>query len=196
MKFIVFFPYSSIDWSAVGSMLGAIAASITCFFAIIIADRQNKLTKEISNKQTQQTELQIRIELFDKRYKVYQCLLKYYNFGKLLSYEQTNLNGLTQIDVIVNSIFPKTYIENNASSSIPLQKVNELLQKTSYMKEEVDTISMIYLVYPNFHEGEKIVTYVSKMLQYSLIGFDKNKVNELKELYDFITNKNILDILK
>lgn len=87
---------SQIDWSATGSMLGAIGTCIAAVIALWIAIKQNKITKqiadeqnriekEIAEKQLRQAELDQKIALYDKRFECYLLFNKFLYIGSWFS---------------------------------------------------------------------------------------------------------------
>lgn len=92
--------YSQIDWSATGSMLGAIGTCTAAFFAIVIAKRQNDLTKKIADKQFEQAKLEMKITLYEKRFVCYQLLKKYLYIGNIFKHKQKEIPSDIQQQII------------------------------------------------------------------------------------------------
>lgn len=92
--------YSQINWSATGSMLGAIGTCIAAFFAIVIAKRQNDLTKKIADKQFEQAKLEMKITLYEKRFVCYQLLKKYLYIGNIFKHKQKEIPADIQQQII------------------------------------------------------------------------------------------------
>lgn len=92
--------YSQIDWSATGSMLGAIGTCVAAFFAIVIAKRQNDLTKKIADKQFEQAKLEMKITLYEKRFVCYQLLKKYLYIGNIFKHKQKEIPADIQQQII------------------------------------------------------------------------------------------------
>src|SRR5574344_1342199 len=99
MRFVVFLPYSDIDWNATGAMISAFAACMTTIMAIVIAYFQDKITKQIAEKEFEQTIRQQKIALYDKRYEIYRCFIKYYSYNTLISEgDVPDMNGVKSLD--------------------------------------------------------------------------------------------------
>ena len=93
-----------IDWSATGSMLAGIGTCVAAGFAILIAKKQNDLTKQISEKQIRQTELDQKIALYDKRYVIYSLFTQYLSYGGMLAHTEKDLDTKKNL-MFIESIY-------------------------------------------------------------------------------------------
>lgn len=103
-KIITFLPYSKIDWSATGSMIGGIGTWAACIAAAIVAII-------VARKQSRQTELQIKIALYDKRYDIYQIFRNLYAIGGI--YFVVPCDNDDKIVSYILEIVRADYIYNN-----------------------------------------------------------------------------------
>ncbi len=105
-----------IDWAATGSMLAGIGTCIAAGFAVFIAIKQNNLTKEIAmkqneltvqiaDKQLKQTELELKIALYDKRYTCYQLLSKYLYIGSIFKHQLKEIPNEIQKQIIETAYY-------------------------------------------------------------------------------------------
>lgn len=113
--------WSQIDWSATGSMLAGIGTCVAAVFAILIAMKQNKLTKEISEKQIKQTELDQKIALYDKRYEIYSLFKQYLLYGGILAHTIKDLDTKNNL-MFIESI----YYTNTADRELLMNKLANL----------------------------------------------------------------------
>lgn len=113
--------WSQIDWSATGSMLAGIGTCVAAVFAILIAMKQNKLTKEISEKQIKQTELDQKIALYDKRYEIYSLFKQYLFYGGILAHIKKDLDTKNNL-LLIESI----YYTNTADRELLTNKLANL----------------------------------------------------------------------
>ena len=85
---------------AIGTCIGAIAAINAIKSADKIASKQNELSEKIANRQSEQEDQEIRISLFDKRYEIYQCFMKYWDIANdyfTFDYNNNTNNALLEL---------------------------------------------------------------------------------------------------
>lgn len=122
--------YSQIDWSATGSMLGGIGTCIAAIFAILIAHRQNKVTQQIAEKQLKQSEHELKIALYDKRYEIYT------NFSQYLYYAGLAKRMQKEPSVEQNLLFIESiYSKNDEDRIILTKKIGSLVKELNDSNE-------------------------------------------------------------
>lgn len=80
-KFICLLPYSEIDWSATGSMLCGIMGIIAVIVSVVVAVKQCKINTRLGNQQKVLTNNQIKVQIFERRFKVYETFCDFYDFS-------------------------------------------------------------------------------------------------------------------
>lgn len=118
--------YSQIDWSATGSMLAGIGTCIAAVFAILIAHKQNKLTQQIAEKQLKQSELELKIALYDKRYEIYTNFSQYLSYAGLAKRMQKTLTPELNL-MFIESI----YSRNDENREVLSKKIGSLAKELS-----------------------------------------------------------------
>lgn len=79
---ICFLPCSEIDWNATGAMLGGISGFIAVVVTVIIAIRQGKTNRLLSEQQKILTNNQIKVSVFERRLKIYEKFCDFYDFSE------------------------------------------------------------------------------------------------------------------
>lgn len=100
---------------------GGIGTCIAAVFAVLIAYRQNKLTQQIAEKQLKQSELELKIALYDKRHEIYTNFsqyLYYAGFTKRMQKEPSAEQNLLFIESI--------YSKNDETRRILTKKISSL----------------------------------------------------------------------
>ena len=158
--------YYQIDWSATGSMIGGIGTCIAIGFACWIAHKQNEITKQIAEKQIQQTELDQKISLYDKRYEVYQLFSNYIYIG----------------NIFINQKKPLT------------PELNKMIVEQIYYNNEIDretiTKKIVNLEKTVNDPNKQVVANISKMIGMTSIIADEynNKKSDFDETYKKLLN--------
>lgn len=80
MKIICFLPFSDIDWGVTGSMIGGICGLAAVIVSVVIAIKQGKTNKILSDKTSTLSNNQIKISLFERRFQIYDSLKKIYDY--------------------------------------------------------------------------------------------------------------------
>ena len=184
--------WSQRDWSATGSMLGGIGTCIAAIFACIIAKRQNDLTKQISEKQFEQTKLDQKIALYDKRYEVYELFSKYIYIGNIFLHKRKDIP-----DEINKMIVEQIYFsneedrENLTNEFVNLAKILNDPQKqvVVQMTEIQGPYSKLYLNILKVNLKSKIFI---KKLKIWIIPLRKSRLQKL-ECQNFVTLKKLLN---
>lgn len=204
MRIISLLPFANIDWSATGSMLSAIGTLITCFFAIIIAFRQNKLTKQIASKKLKQTEQELRIALYDKRYEIYIVFSYYMELGPLLTDEQISSpfdgSSIPKICILPNSIINRI---DNTSRQKDLFQIRELEIEKKKLLQSKNSSNQLIEIQNRIKEIERRIYFedlslCSKAIQtIELAKFCFNEkiaevmIDYVKHILSFESSKNI-----
>ncbi|MBR6199213.1 MAG: hypothetical protein IKQ61_02985 [Spirochaetales bacterium] len=179
-------------WSAIGTC-GAVIA------AVIIANKQNNLSEKIADKQAGQEDLQIRISLFDKRYEIYQCFMKYWNIANKYFATEWNDQMNDSLIKLYNELFDNNSSDVRAemkSEYIDLKEKNAIkpsTQELAYIQQQIykednivankdsDTVSRIAFCFDNIPCTDDIKDLLSKITRI-IIDVDKNGTTQ-KEIY-------------
>lgn len=183
--------WSQIDWSATGSMIGAIGTCIAAGIAVKIAikqneitkqiaDEQNRIEKEIAEKQLKQAELEIKISLYEKRYICFQLLQKYLYIGGILKHKQKKIPPEIQQQIIES-----VYYTNEADRESLTNEIRSLYgylsdsQNTAmaWMKEAAGVSSSIATEY---EENKKKIAIVDKKLLNLDFEYSERQINTIK----------------
>ena len=199
------------EWNTIGTCIDAVAAVIAVIVSSVIAYK-------IADNQSQQTELQIRISLFDKRYEIYQCFMKYWNIAKKYVDGENN-NASKTLSCFDDYFFHEinnSSLETLYEQCIKLREedVNERLKKTHDATEklnietnlvkdkDISVVSQIRYCYekiPNVYKVEKFVEIVN---QTALSVFDRDVDNwdsnfsQLKILWEDINKDKLKENLE
>ncbi|MDR3306306.1 MAG: hypothetical protein LBS61_01315 [Endomicrobium sp.] len=183
----------------------AIGSIILLFY---IVSKQRKLQEEIVNYDKKSKELELKIMLFDKRYKVYACFIKYFTaFEVIKIYKKEDIqplktpNGcvipLSRRGILINLLFPQNIKEKEND------KTNDFLYSITIierLKEDLDIIKLSEFCYP-LNISEIIVEYVEKIRDYviSLPQTAENIENKFKKVCENrtkISEEKIIDKMK
>lgn len=167
------------------STISAIAAIIA---AIVIAKKQNKLSKQIANNQIAQTERQIKINLYEKRLEVYKCFVKYWNDRNLLF--EANLPPIPSVsnfEILVQDIFLPLGREKNIDNIYIFVFINE----------EINKITSSYFLLSNKEIAKNISDYVTNILKFALTVktncWKKDKLINLQKMIKNFEENRILE---
>ncbi len=159
--------------------------------AIVIAYKQNKLSKQIADNQNCQTERQIKISLYEKRLEIYECFIRYWNKRNLLLEEKFDIiPSLNNLDILVKDVFSplENYDYSDAFSSIIL------------INREISRISFSTLLFDDKNIAVYINDYVTKILKFALSikanCWKKEDLRELQEIVISMEKNKILEKLE
>ena len=182
------------DWSATGSMLGGIGTCVAVFFAWRIAKRQNELTKQISEKQFEQTKLGQKIALYDKRYEVYELFSKYIYIGNIFLNKRKDIP-----DEINKMIVEQIYFSNEedreylTNEFVNLAKILNDPQKQAVvqMTEIQGTYSKIVSEY---NKSKSKIEHIHKKIENMDYTFAENQIAKIR-MSEFCYPKEIAQLV-
>lgn len=180
-------PNCSIDWAATGAMIGGIGTWVAGIGAIVVAILLYRQNKQVAQRQFDQTEYQHKISLYDKRYEVYACFIKYF------SYAQRILTGKSNCTYISNSIFNNPNIYRQPLKGDGKESLNRemILEDLNLHKQIVNTIALSEFCFSR-EISKPLIFYIAQLLEYGLPeNFTKD---EYLYKYDDLTKRN-LDML-
>ncbi len=193
MKFICFLPYSNIDWSATGSMIGGICGLAAIIVSIIIARRQGKTNKLLAEKTNTFSNNQIKISLFERRFQIYEDFRNVFDFfdnwiinkntDKEINEELSNFCVAFDFKIETASNTTKDMFHNIARQS-ELQK-NIKKSKFTFENREIDYIEQYF---------EIVLTEVYYFCK--LMGSKSTDYEKVAEIHNEIKKRRIIELME
>lgn len=160
----------NIDWNATGAMIGGIGTWVASFLAAIVALILHKQTIKIGKEQNKQMEKEIKISLYDKRYKVYECFIKYYSNFKTEAKPSIELDRKTKDWALIRGL-----VFGRISDVKWQDDLKKMLNERNKKKQAAQLLDMFFYDKDQFNDNMKIIKMskfcYSKEISDSLISW-------------------------
>jgi|GEM_PF-3195861 len=211
------------DWDALQALSTIFFSIATLGLTMYIASRQGKLSLDIASKEFQSKQLELKIQLFDKRYKVYECFNKYpldwieqfAHAGKNIT--SLNMNGVQSMkEIVFNSGFidgrrkaldelrvleSKVTLTGEEQTRLNILRQRMEFENVDFARSETALIEQAEFCFEPAY-AQMLVAFINSLFAFALIEFwhneeefDKNQKNLLQAIDD-IKSSNLVTKLK